>query len=210
MTPRLGELRFGVDTFRDRLKGAYRRGVLTVHVTALDLSRTVVRSAPSVLAELAAAGSRLMTGIGPDSLVEWKARTRAALRPVMRPYLDLCRVPFWVPDFLTPASHGTDLDTELDRLLSTPTHALRHELRPRLDAGELPARVSELAFGTPAALERLRAATVAFHAVAVAPYWTEIVAAVHADRAARGSTIVGQGVEQVLRTLSPFLRWDAS
>jgi hypothetical protein len=95
-------------------------------------------------------------------------------------------------------------------VLSTSAAVLRHELQPRLDAGALPARVGELASGSPAALERLRAAATAFHAVAVAPYWTEIVAAVHADRAARGSTIVGHGIEQVLHTLSPHLRWDAS
>jgi hypothetical protein len=184
--------------------------VLTVHLTGLDLSRTVVSPSPAVLVELGAAGDRMVLDIPPDRLVRWTARTRAALRPVMRPYLDLCRAPSWKPDFMVPTTYGTDLRTELEQVLRTPRGVLRAELEPHLDSGELPARVGDLASGSARAMERLGAAAVAFHEVAVAPYWTEIVAAVHADRAARGTTIVGRGVEQVLRTLSPFLRWDSS
>lgn len=180
--------------------------MLTVHLTALDLSRTVVRSSPSVMTELTAAGTRLMTATGQDNLIGWTARTRAALRPVMRPFLDLCRVPRWRPDFLTPVGEGN----ELEQVLATPASVLRAELAPRVDSGELPRRVGALASGDPAAVEMLRAAIVAFHAVAVAPYWTEIVAAVHADRAARATTVVEEGIEQTLRTLSPFLRWEPS
>src|SRR5262245_46805913 len=157
--------------------------------------------------ELTSAGKRLVTDEVPNNLVGWTARTRAALRPVMRSFLDLCRVPLWLPDFLAPASHGIDLETELAQVLSTPVATLRAELGPHLDAGRLPSRVGPLASGDLAAIDRLRAAVVAFHAVAVAPYWTEITAAVHADRAARGSTIVDHGIERALHTLSPFLRW---
>lgn len=183
--------------------------MLTVHLTALDLSRTVIWPAPSIMHELAAAADRIVTGAEPDNLVRWRARTRAALRSVMRPYLDLLRVPGWSPDFIVPMSHGTDLETELEQVLRTPVQVLREELGPPLQSGALPARVGALMQGEPEALEHLRAAIVSFHAVAVAPYWGEIVAAIHADRAARGSTIVGHGVERVLHTLSPLLRWDA-
>lgn len=184
--------------------------MLTAHLTALDLSRTVIRSAPAVMTELVAAGDRMVGTPGRDGLVGWTARTRAALRPEMRPFLDLCRAPKWCPDFLTPMSHGDHFAAELDRVLATPAGTLRAELAPRIDSGDLPRRVGRLASGQAAALKELGAAIVAFHAVAVAPYWSEIVAAVHADRAARGTTVVEEGVEQALLTLSPMLHWEPS
>ncbi|WP_307849164.1 helix-turn-helix domain-containing protein [Micromonospora sp. U56] len=181
--------------------------VMTLHLTATDLSRTVLRAAPSVLLELGAAGQRLFEAAVPEHLTAWRARTRAAVRPQMRPYLDLCRLPWWFPDFLTPPSLGSDLTASLDEVAATPTATLEAELRPRIEAGDLPARVAALAAGEPVARQRLRAAMVAFHEVAVAPYWETITAAVHADRAVRGNTMVDAGIERVLRNLSPYLYW---
>ncbi|MEU7996544.1 winged helix-turn-helix domain-containing protein [Micromonospora sp. NPDC049060] len=184
--------------------------MLTLHLNAADLSRTVVRSRPSVSLELAAAGQRMFLPTVPGHLEGWRARTRAALRPVMRPYLDLCRLPWWLPDFLTPIGADPDVATALDRLAATPAATLSAELGPRVAAGDLPSRVGELAAGAPAARQRLRTAVAAFHAVAVAPYRAEIDAAVHADRAARGHTMVDAGIDRVLRNLSPYLHWSSS
>lgn len=185
--------------------------MLTLRLNGSDLSRTVVRSAPSAMSELSAAGKRIMQSLPvPPHLATWSARTKAAVRPVMAPYLELCRVPRWLPDFLTPVSGDSDFATALEQVLATPAESMLAELRPRIESGELPARVARLGSGDPAALRRLRAAAEAFHAVAVAPYWTEIVASVHADRAARGLTLVDQGIDRVLHTLSPQLRWQAS
>ncbi|GAA1586653.1 winged helix-turn-helix domain-containing protein [Kribbella sancticallisti] len=185
--------------------------MLTVHLNAIDLSRTVVRSRPAVMQELAAAGRRVTQADAPTYLAGWNARTRAALRPIMRPYLDLCRVPRWVPDFLTPAGWSSDFDAAvIDEVVNTPAALMREELQPMIEAGRLPARVGALAAGDQSARRQLRAAIVAFHDVAVAPYWTEITTAVHADRAARGTTMVEHGIDRVLHTLSSHLRWNAS
>ncbi|MGK5443728.1 winged helix-turn-helix domain-containing protein [Micromonospora sp. URMC 105] len=184
--------------------------MMILHLNATDLSRTVLRSAPSVLLELAAAGQRLFEATVPEHLTGWRARTRAAVRPQLRPYLDLCRLSWWLPDFLTPPSFGTDLTTALDEVCATPAARLDAELRPRIEAGDLPARVAPLADGDPAARQRLRAAMVAFHDVAVAPYWATITAAVRVDRAVRGSTMVDAGIDRVLRNLRPYLYWKPS
>ncbi|MEU1642239.1 ArsR/SmtB family transcription factor [Micromonospora zamorensis] len=180
--------------------------MLTLQLTATDLSRTVLRSEPAVLLELGAAGQRLFEA-APEHLTVWRARTRAALRPEMRPYLDLCRLPWWFPDFLTPPSLGSDLPAALDEVLATPTATLAAELRPRIAAGDLPARVGALASGETAARQRLSAAMRAFHQVAVAPYQDTIAAAVHGDRAVRAHTMVDAGIDRVLRDLSPYLFW---
>ncbi|MEV4478800.1 ArsR/SmtB family transcription factor [Micromonospora coxensis] len=184
--------------------------MVTLRLTATDLGRIVLRSAPAVLLELGAAGQRLLQPTVPEHLAAWRARTRAALRPVMRPYLDLCRRPDWFPDFLTPPRLGSELEAALTEVDATPTEVLAAELRPAIEAGHLPPRVGPLAAGDPAARRRLRDAMVAFHAVAVAPYWDEIVAAVHADRAVRGRAMVDTGIDRVLRELSPHLHFASA
>ena len=161
--------------------------------------------------ELSAAGKHALGVTSPpQGLSLWVTRTRAAMRPVMRPYLDLCRVPRWAPDFLTPAGAGADFTADLERILATPAAELSAELGPRIDSGDLPSRVAPLAAGQPEAVLQLGVAMSAFHAVAIAPYWKEISAATYADRAARGSAIVDVGIERVLSSLSPHLRWRAS
>jgi len=183
--------------------------VLAVRLTALDLSRTVVRPTPSAMTELTAAGGRLMTPTPHDKLTIWKARTAAAVRPAMRPFLDLCALPMWMPDFLTPVGCGSGLDEQVDAVLGTPVARLRAELCPPLATGELPPRVAPLAAGDPDAVRRLGTAIRAFHAVAVEPYWIDMVTAVQSDWVARGMSIASDGIEHVLRTLSPWLNWDA-
>jgi DNA-binding transcriptional ArsR family regulator len=161
--------------------------------------------------ELAAAGKRTSQSLPvPPHLTTWAARTRAAVRPIMGPYLELCSVPRWAPDFLTPTSSAGDFQAALEQVLTTPTASIKAQLQPRIDSGDLPARTADLASGDPAALRRLRSAMEAFHAIAVAPYWTEMVSAVHTDRAARGLTLVDQGIDRVLHTLSPYLAWKSS
>jgi DNA-binding transcriptional ArsR family regulator len=184
--------------------------MLTVRLDAIDLSRVVVHAEPIASTELVAAGRRLALPDPPPHLATWYARTRAALRPVMRPFLDLLRVPRWTPDFLSPLTTAKDPAQQISQVLATPPDELYAELQPRIVGGQLPARTAALAAGETSALAELGTAMTEFHTVAVAPYWPEITAAVHADRVARGATLVDRGVDQVLRTLSPQLRWQAS
>ncbi|WP_076470499.1 ArsR family transcriptional regulator [Micromonospora avicenniae] len=184
--------------------------MVTLHLNAADVSRTTVRSAPSVLLELAAAGQRLLQPNAPEHLVRWRARTRAALRPSMRPYLDLCRLPGWLPDFLTPPSLGSVFEVALRDLAETPPARLAMELGPRVEAGEVPARVGALARAEPAAREQLLAAMRAFHEVAVAPYWATLSGAVQAERTVRAQALAETGIDGVLRNLGPYLSWRSA
>ncbi|PTA46646.1 winged helix-turn-helix domain-containing protein [Micromonospora sp. RP3T] len=179
----------------------------TLRLNATDLSRTVLRSDPAVLIELAMAAQRLFLADVPAHLTRWRARTRASLRPDMRPYLDLCRTPYLVPDFLTPPRFDGDVAGLLEQVAGTPDEVLAAELGPLVAAGTLPARVASLAAGEPAARARLRAAMDAFHRVALAPYWAEIETAVRVDRSVRGHTLAAGGLDRVLRDLSPYLAW---
>ena len=184
--------------------------MLRLHLTGQDLTRTVIRDSPSVLVELLAAGKRMVQDVPRQSFGTWTAGTRAALRPVMRPYLDLCVAPKWSPDFLTPPDYGMDLGAGLDQVSATPPAVLEAELAPRIRTADLPSRVAPLAAGRRAAIAALRDAMIAFHEVAVAPYWPSITAAVRTDRASRAGSMADAGIEDVLRDLSPYLRWESS
>ncbi|MFG1672746.1 ArsR/SmtB family transcription factor [Micromonospora sp. NPDC049282] len=179
----------------------------TLRLNATDLSRTVLHAGPAALVELAMAAQRLVLADVPTHLTAWRARTRAALRPDMRPYLDLCRTPYLLPDFLTPPRFDGDFASLVDRVAGTPDEVLAAELSPLVESGALPARVAPLAAGEAAARARLRAAMLAFHGVALAPYWAEVETAVRADRAVRGHVLADGGLDRVLRDLSPYLAW---
>ncbi|MFG2984843.1 DUF5937 family protein [Streptomyces sp. NPDC048258] len=47
-----------------------------------------------------------------------------------------------------------------------------------------------------------------FHKVALAPYWDRVSATLEADCAARGRTVLAGGIEQLLSTLHPTVRWS--
>jgi DNA-binding transcriptional ArsR family regulator len=178
-------------------------GVLRLRLSAADLSRTVVRSVPAVMTEMAAAGMLLHRANPPARLRWWLARTRASLRPVMRPFLDLTAGGEAAPDFLTPTGAGADFDTELDKVLATPSERASAQVRTLRRAGLLPDRADDAV-----AMPRLAVAMRAFYQVAVRPYWQEFADAIHADRAARGRALADRGIEHVLRGLSPYLHWQ--
>lgn len=48
----------------------------------------------------------------------------------------------------------------------------------------------------------------AFHRVAVAPYWSRIASHLEADRNVRGQITLSGGIDQLLGTLHPAIRWD--
>lgn len=47
-----------------------------------------------------------------------------------------------------------------------------------------------------------------FHKVALAPYWDRVSATLNDDCAARGRTVLSGGIERLLSTLHPSVRWD--
>ncbi|MCX5108789.1 winged helix-turn-helix domain-containing protein [Streptomyces sp. NBC_00378] len=47
-----------------------------------------------------------------------------------------------------------------------------------------------------------------FHKVALAPYWDRVSAALEADCTARGRTVLAGGIERLLSTVHPMVRWS--
>jgi DNA-binding transcriptional ArsR family regulator len=117
----------------------------------------------------------------------------AALR-VLRP---LVPARGYFPDFLTPAG-GEAITDGIDAVVNTPPRRVAAELA-LLAAGTGTARATRL--------RDVGEALALYHDRALAPYMPRIRALVDADRAVRARALLDGGVEALLETLRPALRW---
>ncbi|MFG1805219.1 ArsR/SmtB family transcription factor [Streptomyces sp. NPDC049040] len=192
---------------------------MRIHFTLTDLARTRMAGRPSPLAVTTFSTFRLAQRAGTPGLDRWRRLVRAGLvgpgggmggGPPRVPYFaQLAPVDpaHPVPRFLRPHIGLRTLDDELERLLSTPPRALRADLEYVGRHRPLPRWTRDLAEGDRAAANRLAAAVRDYHRVAVAPYWRGLAALLAADRAARTRQLGDGGVEEVLHTLGPRMRW---
>ncbi|WUH92433.1 winged helix-turn-helix domain-containing protein [Streptomyces sp. NBC_00433] len=192
---------------------------MRIHFTLTDLARTRIAGRPSPLAVTTFSAFRLTQRAGPPGLDGWRWLVRAGLaapepaaaqEPPREPYfaqLASCDPAHPVPRFLRPHIGLQTLDEELERLLSTPRQALRADLEYVGRHRPLPRWTRDLADGDRAAADRLAAAVRAYHRVAVAPYWRALASTLAADRAARTRQLGDAGIEEVLDSLGPGVRW---
>jgi len=174
-------------------------------VTEQDLARMRLADQPHILGEISfsvrALRRRDLSGFEP-----WRSDTRSRLTHDMRPLLDLVPAHGWIPDFMEPAAgnlpraleavcaaSAADVDFDLDRI-----HA---ERRP-------PPTAQALAADQQQAVNRLAEAVVAYHRMAVAPHWPLIAAAFDAARAGWARTLADGGLDLLLTTLHPRIRWN--
>jgi DNA-binding transcriptional ArsR family regulator len=183
--------------------------VLRLHFTHEDVLRTTLAPVPNPTWELMLS-VRLLRRTGPATrLGRWRAEAYPRFGPHLRPLLDLVPVGgAHLPDFLTPPG-VSDLDSGVDRVLSTPRAQLRAELLPMLRAGLVPDRVTGL-WRDGEAVHRLGATIRRYHAEFVAGEWAGLTARIDADRTRRVHQLAAGGVERLLATLHPQLGWDSA
>lgn len=182
--------------------------MLRVHFTCEDLLRTRVAAAPDPLWETVLSANLLATRQGRAVFGAWRAQARAGLRRLPRHQLYLVRTlaPPWgsFPDFLNPAEAAQGLSEGVRAILSTPRRRLAEEMNVLTEA---PSWLRPLADGEPAALENLGQALHGYFHAALSPYWSAVRAQIEADRAVRAREMLSGGVEALLSSLGPSLRW---
>lgn len=189
-----------------------------IHFTLTDLARTRIAARPSPLTATTFSAFRLTQLAGTPGLDGWRRLVRAGLTASGPGGGQDRRAPSFVqlapaepshpvPRFLRPHVGLQTLDDELERLLSTPRHVLRADLEYVGRHRPLPRWTRDLADGDPTAANRLAAAVRDYHRVAVAPYWRAMASALAADRATRARQLDEGGIEQVLHSLGPRVRW---
>ncbi len=181
---------------------------MRIHFTSVDLGRIRLAAEPDLLWETLLAAHMLQTAQGPLIFGEWRDHVRSRLSDPMRRVLALAPPRGYSPDFLTPPEAADGLTAGLDTMLSLPKQRLRGDLE-LLAADRREMRfVRDLAEGGVPALRALGAGITAFHDTAIGPYLPKLREHIDADRATRSQTILHHGMEHLLATLHPAVRWS--
>ncbi|MGI5286273.1 ArsR/SmtB family transcription factor [Nonomuraea polychroma] len=190
--------------------------MLRIHFTSEDLVRTRIVPAPDPLWEIALSICRLAGRRGRTVFAAWRHQTRHdlakkdALDIVRRVLAPLYRsTPLCFPDFLTPPGAAPGLDAGVDAVLSTPRTLLREELDKLAGLARTPSSAWGLADGRQDAFHDLRDGLYTYFDTALRPHWSTIQGMVDADRAMRGRAYLDGGVEAMLATFRPAMRWES-
>ena len=182
--------------------------MLRIHFRREDLGRTRLATGPEPMWEMILSLHKLADGQGRLVFDGWRRRVLATLPTPLRWLLHLAPPVGYSPDFLTPATEASDLETGLDLVLTAPRRTIRGDLATLGAQQALHGPVLDLADGSAQALGTLGQAMREYHAHAIAPFWDRISARVHAEITALGRTLMHSGIEALLTTLHPEARWN--
>ncbi|OLF17876.1 ArsR/SmtB family transcription factor [Actinophytocola xanthii] len=188
--------------------------MLRIYFQDADLSRVRVVRAPDPLWETVLGLYRL--GADPADVpvfAGWQRRARAAvhehgLRGAVGMLRDLVPRVGYFPDFLTPAEARDGLSAGLAAVRDTPGERLARDIGYAGRSRRLPSWAHRLAGGDRLVLEDLAEAMDLVHGALVRPVWDEVEAAVGVERSLRGAALLDGGVEAMLASMRPVLRWD--
>jgi len=179
-----------------------------VELTLQDLTRVRLAAAADPMGELAASLQVLQRRDGGQQagLVRWRHRVWQGLGESAPLLLWLCRPDAPVPEFLLPAAGRYELEPGLSAVLKTDSASLKTDLRHAPLDG-LPAWAAGIPDGDTTVLPRLVQALRAYFDLALAPAWETARAQVEADLATRTQLLLRGGVDALLSSLRPAIRW---
>ncbi|MGK5738433.1 ArsR/SmtB family transcription factor [Micromonospora sp. URMC 103] len=186
--------------------------MLKIYFSGEDILRTRVAPAADPVWELILSLHLLQGRSREPMMATWRRTVARGLR--QESTSDQLRLLFalnpprgYFPDFLTPYASLGGFEAGLDAVRSTPTPLLHHDLTVLASESPLPASASALARGEPEVLRHLTDSMQRYGSVAINPYWGRIQAAVEADRTRRARALLDGGVEGLLTSLRPAMRW---
>lgn len=184
--------------------------MLRIHFSTEDLLRVRVQAEPDVMWEILLSSHMAQERHASRVFGPWRHALRsgppASSAGLLR---TLSRPSGYSPDFLTPPSGATDLETGLDLVMSTPRTRLRADMGHLTRQTGLPRWASDVAVGEPKMMRRLGDALRTYYARALQPYWTNIRDHVRADRHKRMEAMADKGLEHLFQTLHTMVRWTA-
>ncbi|MFI6744146.1 ArsR/SmtB family transcription factor [Nonomuraea sp. NPDC050451] len=178
-----------------------------IHFTADDLAR--VRVAPTLgpMAETLFSLYALRGRVAETMFGGWRRRVREALdsRFAVLAAITPARPPSFDMAFL--AGQGRDLAESAETFLASPRQAVRAELDFYASHhGRVPTALAGLVESLDVRREVLSTVQ-AYHHAAVGPHWRRIRAHLDAERAQRGTILLDHGVDGLLSSLHPNIRW---
>ncbi|MEU4550853.1 ArsR/SmtB family transcription factor [Micromonospora violae] len=187
--------------------------MLKIHFSGEDILRTRVAPAADPVWELVLS-LHVLRGRTRDPLTaHWRRSVARDLRQdasseQLRLLFALSPPRGYFPDFLTPYASVDGFEAGLDALRRTPTASLHRDLSVLAAENQLPSSAAALARGEVAVLHHLAESMEQYRSLAISPYWGRIQAAVAADRARRARALLDGGVEGLLTSLRPAMRWE--
>ncbi|MGW3616874.1 ArsR/SmtB family transcription factor [Micromonospora arida] len=188
--------------------------MLKIHFSGEDILRTRVAPAADPVWELVLS-LHVLRGRTRDPLTaNWRRSVARDLRQdsgseQLRLLFALNPPRGYFPDFLTPYASVEGFEAGLDALRSTPVELLQRDLSVLAAENQLPSSAAALARGEVSALHHLAESMEQYRLLAISPYWSRIQAAVAADRARRARALLDGGVEGLLTSLRPAMRWES-
>ncbi|MEW1842330.1 winged helix-turn-helix domain-containing protein [Nonomuraea angiospora] len=145
---------------------------------------------------------------GPLLFDSWRHSARTKVQPWIGPLLTLAPHAQYFPDFLTPLGPADALEEEVEAILATPRARIRAELELLGTQSRLPSWTHRLANGDIRVLDGLGRALRSYHDAVLQSEWPAVQAHIEADRSKRMRAFTDGGVEGLLRSYSPLLRWN--
>lgn len=185
--------------------------MLRFHFTPIDLTRVRIADAPHPLWEIATSLHRFQTRHGRWAYASWHRTAVSALRETgldgaMRSVLlPLFPRASYFPDFLTPLEGKEGLTAGIDALLATPSAQVARETSRLTRSIGAPSWVHRLSEGR--TLREVVRVLRAYYDTVITPYEETLHARLHAERTRRAGALFRSGVEEVLGTLAPTIRW---
>ncbi|MET8257238.1 winged helix-turn-helix domain-containing protein [Micromonospora sp. NPDC005205] len=188
--------------------------MLKIHFSGEDILRTRVAPAADPVWELVLS-LHVLRGRTRDPLTaNWRRSVARDLRQdsaseQLRLLFALNPPRGYFPDFLTPYASVEGFEAGLDALRRTPAELLHRDLSVLAAENQLPSSAAALARGEVSALHHLAESMEQYRSLAISPYWGRIQAAVAADRTRRARALLDGGVEGLLASLRPTMRWES-
>lgn len=180
-----------------------------IHLGTQDLAQVRLAPGADPMWELLHSLHVVTGGFGEAVFGRWRRRS-ARQGPAWLDALATLAPPVgYSPDFLTPFPGTTDLESGIDAVLSTPRPTLRADIARLGRSRRLPAWTGDLAAGRVASIRELGTSMNGYFQTAIAPYWCDIRRQI-CDEVRRATRLLATGgVDNLLGTVSPRLRWEA-
>lgn len=191
--------------------------MLRIHFTDRDLARVRVATAIDPMWETLLAAHQLapVSRSGQLCFAAWRRRAVAELNSrrmegALRTLQTLAPARAgYFPDFLTPGAAADDLASGLRELRATPRDRLADELARTFSSRRtVPRWCRDLARGDRDRLAELADSIAEVYRAVVEPGWSATEALVETDRAVRARALRDGGLDGLLGSLGPSVRWE--
>lgn len=187
---------------------------MRIHFTRADLARTFLADGPDPMWELVNSLQLLQSRYGQAVFNGWRRQVAERLRgqglgaQVRGRLLPVAPHASYFPDLLTPPDARLGVEGAIDTILHTPRSRLGQEIG-RLGPSPAAAAswLADLAAGRAGAVNALGDLLHTYHRLAVEPYWARLRHWVDSDLAARHQVIRDRGVDGLLDSFRPMMRW---